>query len=196
MRVGPDWLMNGPLFLVLAVSTLFAQGAIPQPLGVGGDKLYESTVEYIAQHPNCFLPRESLPANYKVSRNRDNLGEDSSDCEETSIRNDRLHLLGFRVRKKSTVISSDRVVAIFYDLRHKDFSAIENTLHHRLGRPTEEKIDGYTGHNGCKGKEIHWRNEVSDIVLTDECENDEYAVTLISLFYTRRPLTSLQKPPQ
>jgi hypothetical protein len=57
--------MNARLFLILAASALSAQPAIPQPLGVGGDKLYESTAEYMARHPICFLPTESLPTNYK-----------------------------------------------------------------------------------------------------------------------------------
>lgn len=177
--------MNALLFLILAASALSAQAAIPQPLGVGGDKLYDSTAEYMAQHPNCFLPPESLPTNYKVSRYRDNLGDDKFDCRVTSVRHDQLHLLGFRVRAKSTVIVNGHVAAIFYDLRRKDFSAIESTLRERLGGPTEEKIDSYMGHNGCKGKEIHWKNGVSDIVLIDECEHDGYGAA-VNLFYTRR----------
>lgn len=187
MRIGGGWLTNALLLSILATTALSAQGVGPQPLGLGGDKLYDSTAEYMAQHPNCFLPTKNIPLNYKVSRYRDNLGENNFECQATSVRDDRLRLLGFRVRKKSTVISFDHVVAIFYDLRRKDFSAVESALRERLGEPTEEKIDGYAGHDGCKGKEIHWRNEASDIVLTDECERDKYGATAISLFYTRRP---------
>jgi hypothetical protein len=83
-------------------------------------------------------------------------------------------------------IENDHVAAIFYDLRRHDFSAVESTLRGRMGEPTEEKIDGYSGHDGCKGKEIHWSNDVSDIVLIDQCEHDKYGETAVNLFYTRR----------
>jgi hypothetical protein len=173
-------------FLLLLASTLFAQGTKPQPLAVGGDKLNESITEYRGQHPNCFLPTESLPTNYKAYRYRDNVGVDRFDCQVTSGRQVHLHLLGFRVRKESTVISNGHVTAIFYDLRRKDFSAVERTFRKRLGGPTEEKPDGYIAHDGCKCKEIHWRNDVSDIVLVDECEHDKYEVAAVNLFYLHR----------
>lgn len=112
----------------------------------------------------------------------------------SSVRHDQLHLLGFRVRAKSTVIVNGHVAAIFYDLRRKDFSAVESTLRERLGGPTEEKFDGYIGHDGCKGEEIHWRNDVSDIVLIDECEHDEYGAAAVNLFYTRRADFSTKPP--
>ena len=99
MRILGGQLTNALLFSILATTALSAQGAEPQPLGLGGDKLYDSTAEYMAQHPNCFLPRESIPSNYRVSRYRDNLGENNFDCQVTSVRDERLHLLGFRVRK-------------------------------------------------------------------------------------------------
>jgi len=76
-------------------------------------------------------------------------------------------------------------LAIFYDLHRKDFSAMESMSRDCLGEPTEEEIDGYIGRDGCKGKEIHWRNDGSDIVLIDECEHDEYGAAAVNLFYTR-----------
>ena len=178
--------MNALPFVILAASALSAQLAIPRPLGVGVDKLYESTTEYKAQHPNCFLPIENLPTNYKVWRYMDH-GENRFECRVTSVENDQLHLLGFNVMTKQTVIAKGHVAAIFYDLPRKDIAAIESTLRERLGGPTEGNVDGYIGRDGCRGREIHWRNEVSEIVLIDECENDKYGVTAINLFYTRHP---------
>jgi hypothetical protein len=158
----------------------FAQATRSQPLGVGGDQLYQSTAEYMAQHPKCFLPTESLPANYKVSRYRDSNGDDCFDCRVTSVEKDRLHLLGFKVLAKSTVIANDRVAAIFYDLRRKDLGAIERSLRERLGGPT--KIEGYSGLDGCKCEAIHWSNDISDIIL-NQCGD---STPTVSLFYTRR----------
>jgi hypothetical protein len=191
MRIRGGWLMNALLFPILA-SSAFAQGATPQPLEVGEDKLYASTAEYMAQHPNCFVPTENLPTNYKVWRYVDH-GENRFSCRISSTENDRLQMLGFSVKTKQAVIANDHVVAIFYDLRPSEFSAMESKLRERLGGPTEEKLDGYTGRDGCKGKEIHWRTEVSDIVLIDQCENDRYGATAINLFYTRRAALSTRQ---
>jgi len=133
----------------------------------------------MAQHPKCFLPTESLPANYRVSRYVDSDGADRFDCRVISVRKDRLHLLGFRVLGKSTVIANDRVAAIFCDLRRKNLGAMQRTLRERLGGPT--KIEGYVGFDGCKCEAIHWSNDVSDIVL-NQCGQ---STPTVSLFYTR-----------
>jgi hypothetical protein len=125
--------MNALLFPLLAAPAL-AQGVIPQPLGVGGDKLYSSTADYRAQHPDCFLPPESLPPNYKVSEYRDYHGDDNFDCQVTSIGNDQLRLPGFRVQKKSTVIVNGHVAAIFYDLDCRDLLRNGPYIARALGR--------------------------------------------------------------
>jgi hypothetical protein len=83
VRIRDGWLRNALLFPILAASGLSAQEFIPQPLGVGGDKLYDSTSEYMARHPNCFPPKESISTNYKVSRYRDNQGDDNFNCQVT-----------------------------------------------------------------------------------------------------------------
>jgi hypothetical protein len=184
MRIGVGWLMNALLFPILAASEL-AQGTTPQPLELGEDKLYASTAEFMAQHPNCFMPTENLPTNYKVWRYVDH-GQNRFSCRITSTENDRLQMLGFSVKMKQAVIADDHVVAVFYDLPRREFSAMESRLRERLGGPTEENLGSYIGRNGCKGKEIHWRNEVSDIVLVDQCENDKYGAAVVNLFYTRR----------
>jgi hypothetical protein len=191
--------MKRLVFLVLAASTLFAQGTRPQPLGLSGDRLYETTAEFRADNPNCFLPKDSLPVNYKVSRYRNNLGDDTFDCLVKSANNDPLHLLGFSVREKSTVIENDHIAAIFYRIRRADYSAIKSTLHDRLGEPTEVEMDGYRGDGDCKGDQIHWSNDVSDIVLIDECDDHGGPSSLggnLNLFYTRRADLTTTNPSQ
>jgi hypothetical protein len=180
---------GGPMrrlaFLLLMSSTLFAQVTRPLPLGIGGDRLFESTAEYKANSPKCFMPMESLPTNYKVWRYRKD-GDNRFDCRITSSEKEQPLLLGFSLMVKQTVIADDHVAAIFYNFRRADFSEIEGKLRIRLGHPTVEKIDGYSGRDGCKGKEIHWTNDVSDIVLINHCEEDEFGATALNLFYTRR----------
>ena len=112
----------------------------------------------------------------------------------TEAENERLQILGFSVKMKQAVIANDHVVAVFYDLPRREFSVIESKLRERLGGPTEENLDSYTGRDGCKGKEIHWRNEVSDIVLIDQCENDKYGAAAVNLFYTRGADFSTNRP--
>jgi hypothetical protein len=176
LLVGPRWLVKRLVFLVLAVSTLFAQGTRSQPLEIGGDRLWESTAEFRADNPNCFLPMDRLPGNYEVFRWQDLTEGHKFNCQVTSASNDQLHLLGFRVLKKSVVIVNDHVAGIYYDLPRTYFSAIKSALRDRLGEPTEVDIDGYIGHeDGCKGEVTHWSNEVSGIVLEYECEHDGVA---------------------
>lgn len=174
--------MRKVAFFVLSfTSTLFAQTTKPQPLGVGNEALYETTAEFKANNPNCFLPTESLPANYKAAVRSGDEREKTFDCRITSVGTDEFRLLGLPVRARSTVLVNDRVAAIFYDFRRKNFRAIEKVVRMHLGKPTEEKPDGYIGHDGCKGREIHWANAVSDIVLVDECGEGK---TTLNMFYT------------
>jgi hypothetical protein len=171
------------LVLLLFTAALLAQTGRPQALWVGGDALYETTDEYRANNPDCFLPKESLPANYKVWRWTDQ-GEKHFSCRITSRGNAEFQLHGLPAQVRQTVLVNDRVAAIFYTFRHRNLRALARILRADLGQPTEQKMDGYSGHDGCRGEEIHWTNAVSDVVLIDQCERDDGAAAL-NLFYTR-----------
>jgi hypothetical protein len=174
--------MKGLVFL-LFTAALLAQTNRPQAVQVGGDALYETIAEYRANNPDCFLPGANLPANYKVWHWTDP-SEEHFLCRIISSRNDEFRLHGLPVQVRQTIVVNDRVTAVFYEFRRRNFRTIARMLRADFGQPTEQKMDGYSGRDGCRGEEIHWTNTASDVVLIDQCERAD-GVAALNLFYTR-----------